>query len=715
MSESLFSTYWYRVAKLKPVLRDVAIVSRHVYRNQPWYVLRNSLNGRNHRFNAAAYALIGQMDGRRTVQEIWENAGRRTDNDPPTQDEVIQLLGQLHAADLVQSDILPSTLEIAKQDQGGQPNGWKQRISNPFSLRFPLVDPDRFLEKWQYLTAPLYTRGAFILWLLIVLSALVAAGLHWPEISDRLSHQFFSPFNLLLLWLVYPVVKLFHEFGHAFAVKKWGGEVHEMGIILLALNPIPYVDASTSASFPDKQQRIAVAATGMAVELLLSALALFVWLNVQTGLVSAIAFNVMLIGSVSTVLFNGNPLLRYDGYYIFADMIEIPNLGQRSTQYLAYLIQRRLLENEAAESPVTAPGEKYWFMIYGPISFCYRIAIMVGLVLLVGSRYFVVGILLAIWGAVSLMVFPAVRALTRFLSNPAVRQRRSRLLGIGGGLGLSLILLLFILPVPLWTTTQGVVWLPEQSAIRAGTDCEVVELLAPVEELVFENSPLIRGTDPLLEMQIQVYKARLEELFATYNAHPLSERVERKAITDEIELVKGDLRHAEEKLEKLIVLSPTTGSFILFDADNIQGRFIKKGELLGYIISEHRPTVRAVVSQADIGLVRERLTGVEVRLSEKVGVPIEAEVQRIVPSADYNLPSAALGTTGGGGIPVDPTDPEGLRSLVTFFQLDINLPKQIRNPYIGGRVYVRISHGTMPLAMQWARSFRQLLLWEFYV
>ncbi len=715
MSESLFSTYWYRVANLKPVLRDTAIISRHVYRGQPWYVLRNSLNGRNHRFNAAAYALIGQMDGQRTVQEIWENADKLPADVVPTQDEVIRLLGRLHDADLIQSDILPSTVEVFRQTQGQPSNSWKQRVSNPFSLRFPLWDPDRLLERWSFLSALMFTRGAFFLWLLVVLSAVVAAIMHWPELSGSLADRLFLPSNLLLLWLIYPLVKILHEFGHAFALKKWGGEVHEMGIMLLALTPIPYVDASASASFPDKQRRIAVAAMGMMVELLLASLALFVWLNVETGLISALAYNVMLIGGISTLLFNGNPLLRYDGYYMLADLIEIPNLGQRSTRYLGYLLQRYLLGIETAESPVSAPGEQGWFLVYGPISFCYRIAVMLGLIWLVSSRFFVVGVLIALWGAVSLLILPAVRSLTRFLDSPAARSRRSRLVMVGGGAVLGVVLLMFVLPMPLWTTTQGVVWLPEQSMIRAGIDCEVVEVLAPVEQLVAKDAPLLRGVDPFLETEFEVYQARLAELYARYNALPLHERVKRKMMLEEIELVRGDQHQTEEKLEKLLIRSPALGNFVLIDARNLSGRFVKKGELLGYIVSEHRPVIRAVVSQADIGLVRERVTGVEVRLTEKPAESLKAVIERIVPAADLNLPSAALGTAGGGVVPVDPTDPDRLRALESHFQLDLSLPEKVKDPHIGGRVYVRFEHGSMPLAMQWYRSLRQLFLRKFYV
>ena len=251
--------------------------------------------------------------------------------------------------------------------------------------------------------------------------------------------------------------------------------------------------------------------------------------------------------------------------------------------------------------------------------------------------------------------------------------------------------------------------------IRAGTDCEVIEVLAPIEQFVAREAPLLRGVDPFLEAEIEVYRARLEELYATYNAHPFHERVKRKMVLDEIEQIKGDLQQTEDKLAKLLIRSPAQGKFILIDAWNLLGRFVKKGELLGYIIPEHRPTIRTVVSQADIGLVRKRLTGVEIRLTEQAGKSLKADIERVVPAADLNLPSAALGTAGGGVVPVDPTDPEGLRALETLFQLDLSLPEEVKDPHIGGRVYVRFEHGTMPLAMQWYRSLRQIFLRKFYV
>jgi putative peptide zinc metalloprotease protein len=259
-----------------------------------------------------------------------------------------------------------------------------------------------------------------------------------------------------------------------------------------------------------------------------------------------------------------------------------------------------------------------------------------------------------------------------------------------------------------------VVWLPEQSAVRAGTDCEVVELLAPVDQTVAKDAPLIRGADPFVDTEIQIHQAHLEELYASYHAKPLHERVERNMLLEEIALVKEDLKSAEEKRAKLLVRSPAHGKLVLLDERNLPGRFVKQGELLGYVIADHRPTVRTVVSQDDIGWVRKRVSSVAIRLAEQSARTLPARIERIFPAAEINLPSAALGTAGGGDIPVDPTDPNGLRALSSIFQLDIHLPGEIENPHIGGRVYVRLEHGRMPLIMQAYWRLRQLFLRKFY-
>ena len=181
-----------------------------------------------------------------------------------------------------------------------------------------------------------------VIWLLVVIAGIILAAVHWQDLTENLADRALTPQNLILLWFIYPVVKALHELGHAYTAKLEGGEVHEIGIMFLVFVPVPYVDVSSAWGFRDKRKRMLVGAAGIAVELFLGSLALFVWLTVEVGMVHVVAYNVMLISGVSTLLFNGNPLLRFDGYYVLADALEIPNLGGRSNKYLGYLIQRYL-------------------------------------------------------------------------------------------------------------------------------------------------------------------------------------------------------------------------------------------------------------------------------------------------------------------------------------------------------------------------------------
>ena len=281
-----------------------------------------------------------------------------------------------------------------------------------------------------------------ILWLTIVAAGLVVAGLNWSALTEDVVDRALAPQNLLLLWFAYPVVKAIHELGHAYAVKIFGGEVHEIGIMFLVFVPVPYVDASAASSFPDKRQRMVVGAIGIAVEMALAAFALLIWAYAAAGSVHAIAYNVILIGGVSTVLFNGNPLLRFDGYYVLADAIELPNLGQRANRYLGYLVQRYAFGSRDASFPPTDGRARAWFVFYGITSFVYRIFISIAIIISLGSRFFIVGLLLAIWAGATQVVVPVSKALSFLGSSPRLQRNRSRAIVVSVAVGVAAVLVL---------------------------------------------------------------------------------------------------------------------------------------------------------------------------------------------------------------------------------------------------------------------------------
>ena len=279
-------------------------------------------------------------------------------------------------------------------------------MRNPLAMRFKLFDPEKFLVRFEPFVRPVFNWVGALVWLALVGYAVFLVGVHWPEFTRNVTDRVLAPENLVLVWIIFPILKALHEFGHAFAIKLLKGEVHEMGIIFLVFTPIPYVDASSSLAFRSKWERALVGAAGIFVELFLAAIAVLVWVNVEPGFVRSVAYNVVLIAGVSSLLFNVNPLLRFDGYYILMDLLEIPNLGQRGNRYLAYLVQRYLFGIRDAEPPLSSRGERIWFSIYSSAAFVYRIFIYTAIIVFIASNFFIAGVLIALWAIASMIVYP---------------------------------------------------------------------------------------------------------------------------------------------------------------------------------------------------------------------------------------------------------------------------------------------------------------------
>jgi len=715
MDDSLFSPSWYRVSDLKPRLRTHAQIHRHSYGGEVWYVLQDHVSGRFYRFTPIAYHVIGLMDGKRTIQEIWEKAAERYGDDAPTQGDMIRVLSQLHSADILVSTVPPDVEEILTRGEKVSRGKIMAYVKSPLFMRFPLFDPEKLLKRTAYIFNPVFSILGFIIWAVVVGWALFQAVQHWPELTHNIVDRILSGQNLLIIGLVYPVIKAIHEFGHAYAVKKWGGEVHEMGIMLLVLMPLPYVDASSASGFTEKRRRIIVTASGIMVELFIASVAMFAWLNLTHGVGRSVAFNAMFIGSVSTVLFNANPLLRYDGYYLLSDLLEIPNLAQRSITWIGYLIKRYIFGMKKVEQPYARPDEKFWLTTYSIAAFIYRAFIYVSIILFISGKFFTIGILLGIWAFFNMVVQPVFNRINFVVFSPALREKRVQAVLISSVAIALVAALVFLMPFPSWTRAEGVIWVPDGSLVRAGASGFVGTVEVPAGSKVKKGQVLVQCTDSLLDAQLRVQEAHLKALRARYDAEFYYDRVQASITEEELLAVQATLVRTRERLRELTITSPADGVLVLPGEMDLPGRFVNQGELLAYVIQDMPPTVRTVVSQADVDLVRRHNEGVLVRLTEELDRVYEAKVLREIPGAEARLPSTALGLAGGGEIAVAPWDQQGLETIENLFHFELKLPPQVRQARIGGRVYVRFDHGQTPLAYQWYRSLRQMFLKRFNV
>jgi len=715
MSETLFSSSWYRVADLTPRLKSHATIHRQVYRDQIWYVLQDYSSERFHRFAHAAYYVISLMNGQRTVQSLWDLAAEHLGDEAPTQDQLIALLSQLHAADVLQCNVPPDTTELFRRYENQQQRQWKSRLFSVLAWKFPLFDPERFLHRLLPLVRPFFGWAGAFLWVAVVVPAIILAGTHWTDLSHNITEQLLTPSNLLLLWILFPILKSLHELGHGFAVKAFGGEVHEMGVMLLVFTPVPYVDASSAWGFREKWHRVVVGAAGMVVEVFLAALAFFVWLNVEPGLVRMLAYNAMLISGISTLLFNANPLLRFDGYYIFSDFLEIPNLRNRANAYLRYLGEYFVWGNKDASNPPATPEEQRWFVTFGLAAFFYRILIITAIILFLLDEFFLAGMVLGMFAIVAWAGVPLVKGFSYLLTSPTLRRVRFRAILATCSILFMLGAFIAMVPMPSHTLAEGVIWIPDEAHVRAQSSGFVDRIIATPGSQVQPGEVLMICHDPSLTTQVTVLEARVRELQAQIREHWSEDHVQAAIIQEELDYVHNELAQARQHVNDLTVRSQVHGIFVVPAAVDLPGRYVERGEQLGYVLDFHTIVVRTVIPQTEFDLVRSRTVRVEARSAEQLNEITPALISRVVPSASDQLPSPALGSDGGGKIPINPMSGENLTAAEKLFQLDLELPTDSRFVNAGGRVYVKFIHEWEPLATQWKRDVRQLFLSRFKV
>ena len=392
-----------------------------------------------------------------------------------------------------------------------------------------------------------------------------------------------------------------------------------------------------------------------------------------------------------------------------------PNLGTRANRYLGYLVQTYAFGRREAESPLAAASERPWFILYAVLSFAYRITIMVAIAVFIGSSFFFVGVLLAGWAVFGMLVWPLIKSLKFVIAGQELREHRRRALLVTSAAAALLLGGVFALPLPNATLAQGVVWAPAGSAVRAQTPGVVVELLQSPGAAVAKGDALLRLADPELQALAKITEARLQELNGRYNALFVSNRVEANVLKEEIARAREQLERFHDRIADLMVRAPEDGRFVLPAADDLVGRFIGRGQELGYTLDAESLRLRAVVPEARVALVRDSDPAVGVRLASAMEQVLPGRVIREVPAAGDVLPSPALAGSAGGPFPVEPMADGTARALTPIFQFEIAVEGGARGSGLGERAHIRFEHAKAPLAALLYRELRQLFLSQFDV
>jgi putative peptide zinc metalloprotease protein len=710
MAQTLVSGSWYRVAPLKPSLVAGLKIVRHEVRDQVWHILVEPGSGRQLRLNPAAYGFAGRCDGHATVTRLWQLLLERDGDDAPTQDDILRLLAQLYRAGMVQFDATPYlSLLFARRTEEGQRK--RRAFINPLMLRMKLFDPTRLLDRLAPLSAVLGRWSVFVLWLMAVGVAALAAAVNFPALKADALRLLATPSSYALAWLCYPVVKGIHEIGHAMAVRRFGGAVHEMGISLVFLTPAPYVDASAANSFASARQRAIVSAAGIMIELALSAAAVLAWLAFSPGLLRDTALVIVLICSLSTLIFNANPLLRLDGYHLLCDLLQLPNLALRSQAWWTAQWRHLIRAESALPRGAVAAGELKWLVIYAPASWLYRLGLMLALVFWLGRQSWLVG-----WLAALALVFwlgkAGVGSLMRSVQGAADPGARQRALLAAIGISVTVGAALFFVPAPASVVARGVVWPPEQAQLRPESGGFVEAAMVGDGSRVAVGDVVLTLTDPILTAQREKTESETTGLMAQQYQALLQDPARAGFLGEEIVRNQAELQRVEQQLANLQLRAKAAGRAIWPRERDLPGSFAQRGAMLGYVLAPEAAQVRLVLRDEDLLRVRGRVQAIEVRLAEKPLSTYFATLQGETPAATRQLPSAALGDRNGGPMNADPADKEGLRTLAPVFLLDVRVTG-LTADHIGGRAWVKLVLEKEPLGLQGLRMMRQLLVREF--
>lgn len=713
---TMFSESWHRIAGQRTQLRPSVDIRRQQYRGELWYVVGDSFTNAFYRIRPGARRFLLHLTGRLTVEEAWRRCLKEDPANAPGQSEILQLLAQLHHASLLQSDLPPDSRRLFERLRQHRQAQVRSTLASILFLRIPLWNPDRFLQKFAPLVRPAFTRAGLAVWALVGLWALKMAVDHREELFNR-SQQVIAPDNLALLFVAFFVTKLLHEFGHAFACRIFGGGVHNMGIMLLVFSPVPYVDVTSSWAFRERWRRIWVGAAGMYVELFIAALAVFVWARTGAGLVNGLAYNIIFVASVSTLAFNLNPLLRFDGYYMLSDLTEAPNLHTRSRVQLCSWAERILFGLKNTATPAATRGEAAYLGLFGAASNLYRMFVFTVIILFVADKFFGLGLIAAAVGGFSLFILPVFQYVRYLARSPRLERHRPRAIAVTvGALAVVLGFLAFV-PCPSHTFAPGLLQTREQARILTGTDGYIAEVAAVSGQPVKAGDLLVRMTSPELDLRIVSAEARVRQTRSQENAAREKGGVSLRVLQRRREAAEAELADLRVSRRDLEIRAPLAGTWVSPRARDLVGELTARGRLVGQVIQPPEYEFVAVVAQDDSArLFAHASPHAEIRLPGQAGRLIAVTGVQLVPGRQSVLPSAALGWNAGGPVKVQANDPDGLLTAEPYFKAIARVGDPGAAALLHGQTgYIRFTTGYEPLLRQGWRRFRQLLQQRYQI
>src|SRR5438067_156116 len=466
-----------------PPLRPDLVVIKQTFESRTYYVVKDPISLQYFRLTAEDYFLATQFDGKRTLAQVREAYIERFPHlrldysEEELKERVSRFANDLALLQFlrVQGSRLKIRYDALKAAKKKKPSFYKF-VNNIFFARFSVYDPDRLFGKMARPLWWIWTKTILWISIAIMLAATCVVFKRYDAMGAMMAH-FFSFNNIALIWVTTIIIKSIHELGHGLTCKHFGGEVHEVGVMMLVFTPYFFVNVSDSWVLPNRYKRILISAAGIYVELILASFATFLWAIVQPGTAQQVLWNIMVIASVSTIIFNANPLMRFDGYYIMTDAIEVPNLQSKSRAFVSQQVKKLLFGRnyeDAAMARLPLPRRRFaLFYFYAIASYIYGYFVIYKLTRYMAPHLAPFGLekladwfsfsALFAWVVMPFWSFMKSLQLTRADMQPGGRLRR---LALVGSIALGLFAALCFVPKQLVIKRAVAVELAEPEAVR---------------------------------------------------------------------------------------------------------------------------------------------------------------------------------------------------------------------------------------------------------
>ncbi len=557
--------------RMRPDLRS----KRQRYHGRVYWVVKDPVGLQYYRFEEEEYAILQMLDGESSLDDLAEQFEETFPPQTIGTEELQQFLGMLHRSGLVITDAAGQGVQLKKRRDERKHKERVGTFTNILSVRFKGFDPERLLNFIYPFVRWFFTTTALVGCCLLALAALTLVLVQFELFQSRLPsfQSFFAAKNWLWLGITLGVTKVVHEFGHGLSCKHFGGECHEMGVLFLVLTPCLYCNVSDSWMLPNRWHRAAIGAAGMYVEIVIASICTFLWWFSEPGPLNYLCLNVMFVSSVSTLLFNANPLLRYDGYYILSDVLEIPNLRQKSSAILSRKLGKWCLGLEEPDDPFLPKRKQAFFALYTVAAAIYRWVVVLSILFFLNKVFEPYGLkvlgqiiaLAAIYG----MVLQPLFKLFKFFKVPGRLHKveRLRMAVTMGVVGVTIAGVLLI-PLPSSVICSLVVQPRNAKSVYVEVEGILESIDVKPGQQVIQGQQLIQLSNLQIDMAIaelegqrDVYEVEIRGLQRISLKHEqASARIAQ--VAEELESVKQQLAQRELDRQRLQLVAPRAGTVL---------------------------------------------------------------------------------------------------------------------------------------------------------